>query len=121
MATAPHLSLTRPAILLALVIFLSATVVSAGPQQSLNASIEGIAVRRDTGEALTEVHVELNTTETTPVSSRVATTGSDGRFTFENIPPGTYRLVAAREGGYLPAEYGQRSPNGAGLPIKLDP
>src|SRR5437879_6136944 len=112
MATAPHLSLTRPAILLALVIFLSVIVASAAPQQSLNASIEGIVVRRDTSEPLAEVHVELNTTEATPVTSRAATTGSDGKFAFENIPPGTYRLVAARQGGYLPAEYGQRSPNG---------
>src|SRR5438477_3787876 len=122
MATAPQLSLTRLAILVALVIFLSVTLVSAAPQQSPNASIEGIVVRRDTGEALTEVHVELNTAaDATRVTARAAMTGTDGKFTFENIPPGTYRLVAAREGGYLPAEYGQRSPNGAGLPIKLDP
>ena len=49
----------------------------------------------------------------------MATTSGDGKFAFRDIVPGEYQLVAAREGGYLPAEYGQRSPSGRGLPINL--
>src|SRR6185295_10438182 len=45
-------------------------------------------------------------------------TSSDGRFSFKDIPPGEYRLAAART-GFIRSEYGQKGPNGRGLTIKL--
>jgi hypothetical protein len=39
---------------------------------------------------------------------KYAKTASDGRFKFENVKDGKYRLVAVRTGQYHPAEYGQR-------------
>lgn len=48
-----------------------------------------------------------------------ATTAQDGRFAFENVKPGRYRLIALRS-GYLPAEFGQRSPTAPGAPFALD-
>ncbi len=47
-------------------------------------------------------------------------TRTDGKFSFPNLPPGTYRLLAARAGGmYYPAEYGQHHPRGRGYNFQL--
>jgi beta-lactamase regulating signal transducer with metallopeptidase domain len=95
---------------------------STPPQQTdvatADATIEGMVVRFDTGEPLAGAHIELSTPGAR-AASRNEATGPDGRFEFTNIAAGEYRLVAAREGGYLPAEYGQRSPGGRGISIKL--
>jgi hypothetical protein len=47
------------------------------------------------------------------------TTGDDGRFAYENLAPGSYCIVAFRGGGYLAAEYLQRSYRGPGSTITL--
>ena len=49
----------------------------------------------------------------------IFTTSSDGRFTFRNVPPGEYRVYVTRSSGYIPGEYGQRSPVGTGIPLTL--
>ena len=46
-------------------------------------------------------------------------TAQDGRFSFENVKPGEYRLVALRSGGYVPGEFGQRSATGLGISFEL--
>jgi hypothetical protein len=43
-----------------------------------------------------------------------ATTGADGSFVLEDVEPGTYWLAANLQ-GYLPLEYGQRTPTGVGI------
>jgi len=48
-----------------------------------------------------------------------AVTMQDGRFVFQNVRPGKYRLFAFRSGGFVPGEYGQRSPTGSGIPFEL--
>jgi beta-lactamase regulating signal transducer with metallopeptidase domain len=88
------------------------------PQTAEPASVEGFAVQLESGEPLAEVHVELNA-PADQSNSRIAKTGRNGQFAFQNVSPGDYRIVAAREGGYLPAEYGQRTPMGRGLTIQL--
>lgn len=45
-------------------------------------------------------------------------TESDGRFLIRDLPPGSYRLTAARN-GYSKQEYGQRSSRGPGTAITL--
>jgi hypothetical protein len=111
------------------------------------ASIEGVVVKAVTGESLSKVTVavtevrssnipaanipfavdpnspefalvvsSINQRNTGP--SQVATTASDGKFLFENLKPGTYSLKATL-GGYSPAEYGQRGPNGRGINITV--
>ncbi|HEY2383999.1 MAG TPA: carboxypeptidase-like regulatory domain-containing protein [Terriglobia bacterium] len=45
------------------------------------------------------------------------TTANDGSFAFPDVQPGEYRVLATREDGLLPAEYGQKVPNVRGLPI----
>jgi hypothetical protein len=48
-----------------------------------------------------------------------AATGTDGKFVISDVPAGDYRLYATHPNGYVPAEYGQRSVTGLGLPITL--
>src|SRR5213593_4241327 len=45
-------------------------------------------------------------------------TESDGKFVIKDLPAGSYRLSAARN-GYSKQEYGQRSLRGPGTPITL--
>jgi protocatechuate 3,4-dioxygenase beta subunit len=100
-------------------------------------SIEGIVLKLGTTEPLANAVVQLNLevsddrlneVERVPqpdippeeLFHRKATTDSNGRFSFENVRPGEYRLIATYEGGgYVPAEYGQRSPTGEGIPFEI--
>jgi hypothetical protein len=45
-------------------------------------------------------------------------TGSDGRFVFRDLPPGSY-TVRADKAGYLAGASGQRTPGGAARPVPL--
>jgi protocatechuate 3,4-dioxygenase beta subunit len=49
----------------------------------------------------------------------IFTTSSDGKFTFRNVTPGEYRVYVTRSSGYIPGEYGQRTPVGTGIPLTL--
>ena len=48
------------------------------------------------------------------------TADSEGKFAFRNLPQGQYRINASRD-GYVSADYGQRGPNGTGVPITVNP
>jgi hypothetical protein len=88
----------------------------AAPAQT--ASIQGRVVAapaQNSRIALSKVSVELRRAGTAD-APLVASTTEDGRFTFANLAPGQYRITATRS-GYVPGEYGQRKPGGAGLPI----
>src|SRR3954464_6904770 len=93
------------------------------PVQQPQASIEGVVTRLGIGEPLANATIQLNLEDSQseerpgfprPVADfhRTAKPDRNGRFVFENVAPGTYRLIATYDGGYLPAEYGQRSPTG---------
>jgi Carboxypeptidase regulatory-like domain len=102
-----------------------------------SASIDGIVVKQGTGEPIAGATVQLNLAVTqnpimpgrdplpspliSPDPSRRSTTSDrSGRFEFQNVVPGEYRLVATHSsGGYVPAEYGQRTPTGEGIKFKL--
>jgi len=83
-------------------------------QQTASSGFEGTIVKFGTGEPVSKVHVELQG----GAETQVTTTESDGKFYFPNLPPGTYRILARRD-GYWPAEYGQRWVDGPGQPIQL--
>jgi beta-lactamase regulating signal transducer with metallopeptidase domain len=109
------------------------------PTVSLNpgspsASIEGVVVKLGTGEPVSGVTVALNQAQfvpgglvnqaltggPNPYQADIVTTASDGRFRLQDVPPGSYRLVATLEGSaYLPAEYGQRHPGKPGGNLTL--
>jgi len=46
-------------------------------------------------------------------------TDSQGRFAFDNVSPGTYKLIFASN-GYARQDYGQRGAAGSGIPIVLN-
>src|SRR5215472_7059286 len=114
-----------------LLMVLVALVASIGrPGQQPRASIEGIVVKLGTGEPLANASVQLNLedaqVEERPSGPRpredfhrAAKSDRDGRFIFENVAPGNYRLIATYEGGYVPAEYGQRSPTEQGSNFEI--
>ena len=139
-----EIPMSRSLVLISVLLF--AAQVSA-TQRLGSGSVEGIVVRWGAGDPLSEVDVELARIEGTsafPLGSltyppgemspglilrptypnpsdllRTRTT-SDGKFSFPSLPPGTYRLLAAKAGGmYHPAEYGQYHPRGRGYNFPL--
>src|SRR5438874_70143 len=92
---------------------------AASAQQPRVASLEGFVTRAGTGEPIRKAIVMLNQTRGTAVlQPYTATTGADGSFTFPDLQPGEYRLVATRD-GYLRSEYSQAKPNGRGISIQV--
>jgi len=53
-----------------------------------------------------------------PPAGPVITTGNDGKFSFTDLNPGTYRISVSAN-GYAPQQYGQRAPNTVGTPITI--
>ncbi|HLQ76063.1 MAG TPA: carboxypeptidase-like regulatory domain-containing protein [Terriglobia bacterium] len=92
-------------------------VVSA--QQPQAGSIEG-RVTNTSGDVLSKVTVTLLGSASPSPSTLTATTDANGKFTFENLKPGTYRLRAARQ-GFVGRDYGQKGPNGTGVPVPVSP
>ncbi len=82
--------------------------------QQPQALIEGVVVKLGTGEPLANASVQLNL-EGTSAAHRTSKSDRTGRFVFENVTPGSYRLIATYEVGYVPVEYGQRSPTEQGI------
>jgi hypothetical protein len=99
--------------------------------QAPQASIDGVVTKLGTGEPLAGAVVQLNRERERAViqnlpemakgvpdlvfdAHRSFTTGPDGKFVFESVSPGSYRLVATRS-GYVPGEYGQRSSTDQGI------
>jgi hypothetical protein len=83
-------------------------------QQPASAGFEGTIIKFGTGEPISKVRVELQGGSET----QATTTEPDGKFYFPNLPPGTYRITARRD-GYWPAEFGQTWVSGPGQPITL--
>jgi protocatechuate 3,4-dioxygenase beta subunit len=119
----------------------------AAPQRAAPGSIEGVVLRLGTGQPVAKAVVEIETATVssaatsgprpdlspldealrlvlnqlpTANSRRTAvTTGSDGKFAFPNLQPGTYR-VSVNARGYVRSSYGQHGPNGIGMPITVE-
>jgi len=101
-------------------ILLAALIVApASAQQQRFSSLEGIVFKIGTREPIRKATVTLNETGGTALRHAYSTTtGTDGKFIFPEVQPGDYRLAATRE-GYLHSEYGQRKPNGPGVPVQV--
>ena len=68
---------------------------------------QGTTVIRSTSSAVT-----------IPPSGPAITTGNDGKFSFTDLSPGTYRIMVSAN-GYAPQQYGQLGPNLSGPPITI--
>jgi protocatechuate 3,4-dioxygenase beta subunit len=113
--------------------------VGQNPQQPpARATIEGTVTRADNGQPLKGARVTLQAggrgqfpalagiaggealSRIANIAGAAATviTDADGRFTFEGVNPGQYRIGADRE-GFIRSEYGQRTPTGAGAAVPV--
>lgn len=104
------MKLTRIAVLFLL-------IQSFAGQQPSGLSLRGVVMKAADGEPLARVSVELRRSDARTATYAV-TSGDDGTFQFSAIQPGRYRLLATRT-GFLPAEFGQSYPGGAGLAITV--
>src|SRR5215510_988762 len=90
------------------------------PQQSTApmASIEGIVLRADNGDAIARAQVTLTRQLSPPTPGQnpaapitppppipPVTTDASGKFSFKDLEPGTYRLFASKN-GFVRFEYG---------------
>jgi len=107
----------KPFLIGLLILWLQAASMQTGGIQGQTASVQGRIVAAEGANPLTKVSVELRRLGAAD-PPLVASTAEDGRFAFSNLAPGQYRLTATRS-GYAPAEYGQRRPGAAGLPIAV--
>src|SRR5688572_3289955 len=93
---------------------------SLGAQQATApGSVQGVVLIAGTEDPVSGGVVELQRVDAQS-DPFLASTQPNGRFSFQNIPPGRYRLIATRT-GYLSAEWGQRSSAGRGAPFALTP
>jgi len=81
------------------------------------ASIEGRILQAQTNEPVRKANVELRALESDTLQY-LAVTRDDGRFSFQNVKPGKYRMRASRQ-GFVTIEDGQRKANGRGNPIDV--
>lgn len=91
------------------------------PQQKC--IVEGHVFDAQTGEPLKKVSVHLVRYAASNRRNAQAysdTSNADGSFRFESVEPGDYVLSGSRT-GFLPTQYGAKSPNARGTSIHLGP
>jgi protocatechuate 3,4-dioxygenase beta subunit len=100
------------------VIFSSLIALAVAAQEAAPSRIEGRVVSMSSGDALegTEVILTESGNEQRALS---ALTAAGGRYVFEDLKPGDYRVRAARN-GYLEQEYGQRIHSARGVLLVLN-
>jgi len=83
------------------------------------AAIRGSVVNHDGGEPLSQAEVRLMAVAGSGGSTRTARTDSSGMFAFPPVPAGAYLVSASRQYS-VPAYYGQKRWNSAGLPVVVE-
>jgi hypothetical protein len=96
------------------------------PQEGANGSIAGIAVSATTNEPIEDARLTLTPEALPPPAFRPTplpsvATGSDGKFVFQGLTAGRYRLEGAAN-GYVRQEYGQKDylMQGALIDLRVD-
>ena len=80
--------------------------------------IRGRITSLDTGKPLRRAQVRLASENEFLGTPRTASTSTDGRYEFRDVPPGRYTLRVERS-GYLALTYGQRRPGEQGRPLEI--
>jgi len=97
-----------------------ACLMAAAAGISLRAGvIRGVVVENFTGKVLARAVVTLQPIAGTPGGVKTKRADSHGGFTFGALAPGTY-IVKASRNSFMPAEYGQKRWNSAGVPVVLE-
>jgi hypothetical protein len=82
-----------------------------------NCSIAGMVVRKGSNEPIHFARITL-TNDSDEQKSLHSTTTADGRFAFNEVPPGDYRVTVTRN-GFVSESYGARQPMDPGLSLTL--
>jgi hypothetical protein len=96
-------------------------IEAANPNMPPEANAEAKAIAALGVENISEIVLAVNgDVAVVYKSTPPVQTDSQGRFSFSNIEPGTYKLIFSGS-GYARQDYGQRDPGGSGIPIILGP
>jgi hypothetical protein len=94
-------------------------LVQQAPQATQRpAVLQGQVTRQGAATPVAHARIVAAKVGGSPSDYRTGITDAKGRFAFDDLTPGTYRVYATRE-GYLQAEYGRRSVGASGVPIVL--
>ncbi|HEY2383579.1 MAG TPA: carboxypeptidase-like regulatory domain-containing protein [Terriglobia bacterium] len=111
----------------AVILALLAPGPQAQPAAAAKASIEGYVLRAGTGEPIARARITASRTSgpddasfqpNRTVAIPPLNTGSDGHFLVTDLTPGTY-LVMAQRNGFARQGYGARAPGRGGTPLKI--
>lgn len=61
-------------------------------------AVQGTVFKKDTSQPLADATVELRKDQDNAGAPKTLTTDDDGRFVFDSVPPGRYRLTVSRRG-----------------------
>jgi hypothetical protein len=105
-----------------LVAVVATTVAGIQPVAAQTGTVTGVVVKSPSGEPAAGAAVKL-TDEPPSIGppghqTQSTTTAGDGSFRFDGVKAGEYYVVANLS-GYLPTEYGQRSPTGTGIAFEV--
>src|SRR5687767_12406704 len=93
------------------------SLVAAAQTPSGSSTISGRVLNSLTGAPLQKASVMLELDKPVP-SNAVALTDGQGRFSFQNLPAGDYRLHAARD-GFMGLPYGTNRQGQAGTYVTV--
>src|SRR5688572_3218286 len=82
-------------------------------QTPAKGGLEGSIIRSDTGDPIPDVLATLSSADNQPAIVVSAKSDGSGKFAFDNLSPGAYRIVVNAT-GFVKQQYGQHTPFGQG-------
>ena len=98
----------------------------AQPSEERLCTLSGRALNSATGQAIAKIDAILQQQgqtrgQSAPAGPKTVTTNAQGRFSFEDLPPGRYTLYARQSDGLHLGYYGARLPGEPGAAVALEP